>query len=57
MSFPSWERGLKPTEKAAMPMTAVVVPPVGTCIETAFAHAHPGFKHVVPLVGTWIEAA
>ena len=38
MSFPSWERGLKPRSYLTTTMATVVVPLVGTWIETLTVH-------------------
>ncbi len=55
MSCPVWARGLKQAGKNAFPGVLVVVPRVGTWIETG---VYPGKRErqtVVPRVGTWIE--
>ena len=55
VSFPSWERGLKPRKKHVSHDGAWVVPLVGTWIETPGRWTCHNCRSVVPLVGTWIE--
>ena len=56
-SFPSWERGLKQTIIRMDIESGLVVPLVGTWIETTRITSLISFFCVVPLVGTWLETA
>ena len=55
VSFPSWERGLKRDICRMYEAVLLVVPLVGTWIETCLIPDSEEYREVVPLVGTWIE--
>ena len=55
LSFPSWERGLKQRSRSYTVKDYLVVPLVGTWIETYIDNVTIIYSSVVPLVGTWIE--
>ena len=57
LSLPSWERGLKRVYDVIPGQVHIVVPLVGTWIETKSQLIRIGRRKVVPLVGTWIETA
>ena len=55
VSSPTWGRGLKQLKEREEKINALVVPYMGTWIETDFVNTLVTFVSVVPYMGTWIE--